>query len=163
MKLFEMFDKPTSESVTYNKNMKAILAYFDTLSPIYGDVGRLNKDHDSFNLNFSASTKGQRGEYDIPKAKAKVLADFKAKFGDITTITVDTPDAFAGKITDDSLSEAEGEEPAGVTGQEIADAWMAEFPNSSVHAGKAFGGGTTFKFRLAKDNTEVSSGIMCKR
>jgi len=52
------------------------------------------------------------------------------------------------------------DEATAVTAEQVRDAWMAEFPNSSVNVRKAFGGGTTFSFHLVKDKSEVSSGIM---
>ncbi len=46
--------------------------------------------------------------------------------------------------------------------QNVADCWMAVFPNSSFsHMGSiSVDGPGTFTFRLAKDRTEVSNGIM---
>jgi len=57
----------------------------------------------------------------------------------------------------------EGEVDTGgpeVTPEDIIAAWNSEFPHSSAGLGKAFGGGYAFKFRLAKDKSEVASGIM---
>lgn len=51
-------------------------------------------------------------------------------------------------------------EPTPLTYQEVADAWKQVFPHSSVSVSKAFGGGYTFKFRLAKDESEVPNRIL---
>ena len=47
-----------------------------------------------------------------------------------------------------------------LTHEDVVSAWKQIFPNSSVGVSKAFGSGYTFKFRLAKDKTEVSNGIL---
>jgi hypothetical protein len=66
-------------------------------------------------------------------------------------------DGYHYPSTNDSLEEEAG---APLTYEDIVAAWKQVFPHSSVGVAKAFGGGYSFKFRLAKDKTEVPSGIM---
>jgi len=54
----------------------------------------------------------------------------------------------------------EADVPTALTYEAIVEAWNQVFPHSSVGVAKAFGGGHTFKFRLAKDKNEVPNGIM---
>lgn len=47
-----------------------------------------------------------------------------------------------------------------VTMDDVVETWKSVFPNSSVAAGKSFGGGYSFKFRLSSGPEEVANGIM---
>jgi len=50
-------------------------------------------------------------------------------------------------------------EGSALTREDVIGIWKKVFPNSTALSGKTFGGGDSFKFKLAKDKTEVANGI----